>query len=72
MTVENSGKVEMLWRLAPWLTVAAMTMTVVSFDPVEAKPYRHVHHAVDAHECNHQETGHDSHVLKDGDPGARG
>jgi len=40
MHTENS-QTDILWRVAPWLTLAAMTMTVLSYPPVEASAHRH-------------------------------
>lgn len=38
MTTDKDKRVDVFWRLAPWLTVAAMAMTMVSVDPVAVEP----------------------------------
>lgn len=40
MQTETDSQTDILWRVAPWLTLAAMTMTVLSYPPVEASAHR--------------------------------
>ena len=73
MTANRENRVDLLWRLAPWLTLMAMTMTVVSMEPAEGKPHGHGQtHAVNDPACVHMDAGHDTHVMKDESRGKRG
>lgn len=60
----NNGtedKPDILWRLAPWLTLAAMTMTVLTQAPAEPTAHRHSH-GTSGHGCEgHGSSTHGQH-----------
>jgi hypothetical protein len=61
MDGEEMTDSDLFWRLAPWLFLVAIGLTVVSFPPAEADTGAHDHHVVhgqDAGEC-----GHDGHAM---------
>ena len=63
MGTDNMTEADLLWRLAPWLFLAAIGLTVVSFPPARGAGQGHgAAHGQSGSACEHN--GHRGHAME--------